>query len=329
MAPPGPPPLLDVRRLSAGFALPGGMLRAVDDVSFGVGRGETLALVGESGCGKSVTAFSILRLLQPPGRILGGQILFEGRDLLALDEGEMRRVRGARIALIFQEPSAALNPVFTIGDHIVETLRAHGRVSRREARGRAVDLLAAVRMPDPAARARDYPHQLSGGMCQRAVIALALACEPSLVIADEPTTALDVTIQAEILDLLAEMKARYGLSLLLITHDLGIVAGMADRVAVMYAGRLVEEAPVRRLFDAAAHPYTRALLASVRTRAKGQPLPAIEGTVPDLAALPPGCAFAPRCPERLPVCSTAAPEAFEPAAGQRARCHLLRQEAPR
>jgi oligopeptide/dipeptide ABC transporter ATP-binding protein len=323
MATPGPAPLLEVRRLSAGFALPAGLVRAVDAVSFDVGRRETLALVGESGCGKSVTALSILRLVQPPGRILGGQVLFEGRDLLALDEREMREVRGARIALVFQEASAALNPVFTIGDQVAETLRVHGRASRREARRRAVDLLAAVRMPDPAARAGDYPHQLSGGMRQRAVIALALAGDPALVMADEPTTALDVTIQAEILELLAEMQARSGQSLLLITHDLGIVAGMADRVAVMYAGRLVEEAPARRLFDAPAHPYTRALVASVRGRVRGQRLPAIDGTVPDLAALPPGCAFAPRCPERLPICSAEAPEPAAVGPGHRARCHLL------
>jgi oligopeptide/dipeptide ABC transporter ATP-binding protein len=314
--------LLDVRHLSTGFSLASGLVRAVDDVSFAVNRGETLGLVGESGSGKSVTALSVMRLVQLPGRILGGTVFFDGRDLLALDEGDMRKMRGARISLVFQEPMTALNPVFTIGDQIAEALAVHGHAPGAALRARAVDLLAAVRIPDPSACAKDYPHQLSGGMRQRALIAIALACRPSLVIADEPTTALDVTIQAEILDLLREMKTSYELSLLLITHDLGVIAEMADRVAVMYAGRIVEQAPVREIFQAPAHPYTRGLLAAVRGRSRGHRLPTIEGTVPDLASIPRGCAFAPRCPERFDACRVEAPASIEIAPGHAARCHL-------
>jgi peptide/nickel transport system ATP-binding protein len=252
-------PLLDVRHLSVSF---GGPTPAVDDVSFHIAAGETLGVVGESGSGKSVTAFSILRLLQAPGRITGGTVIFEGRDLLALSEAEMRDVRGARISLIFQEPMTALNPVMRVGDQIAEALTVHGR-SRAEATARAIELLDAVKIPDPARRARDYPHQLSGGMRQRAMIAIALACHPPLIIADEPTTALDVTIQAQVLELLRELKARFNLALLLITHDFGVIAEMADRVAVMYRGRLVEEGPVRQILRAPAHEYTRTLLAAV------------------------------------------------------------------
>ncbi len=315
--------LLKVDRLTTAFETPAGTVRAVDDVSFAVARGETVALVGESGCGKSVTALSILRLVPPPGRIVSGTILLDGSDLRALPEREMRAVRGARISLIFQEPMAALNPVFSIGDQVAEAMIVHGRASRRKARLRAIDLLTAVRIPDPARTARAYPHQLSGGMRQRALIAMALACQPSLVIADEPTTALDVTIQAEILDLLREMKTTHGLSLLLITHDLGIVAEMADRVLVMYAGRIVEESPVRTLFAAPAHPYTTGLLASVVGRPDGRRLPAIDGTVPNLAALPPGCAFAPRCERAIATCNTGAPPRFEIGADRAVRCHLF------
>ena len=255
--------MLEVSHLTTVFDLPAGPLPAVDDVSFEVREGETLGLVGESGSGKSVTALSIMRLIQPPGRIAGGKVTFRGRQLLALPEREMRRVRGAEIAIIFQEPMTALNPVFTIGDQIRETLAVHGRATGREAHAQAIALLESVRIPDAAARAGDYPHQLSGGMRQRVLIALALACRPSLVIADEPTTALDVTIQAEILDLLRDMKTAYHLSMLLITHDLGVIAQTADRVAVMYAGKIVEQAPVRDIFYRPQHPYTRALLASV------------------------------------------------------------------
>jgi peptide/nickel transport system ATP-binding protein len=261
---PGPsPPLLEVQHLTTVFGAAGRALPVVNDVSFEVREGETLGLVGESGCGKSVTALSILRLVPPPGRIAGGRVLFQGRDLLTLPDAEMRKLRGAGIALIFQEPMAALNPVFTVGDQIAETLRVHGLASRAEAKRKAVEWLDRVRVPDPHRRVADYPHQLSGGMQQRVLIAMALACRPPLVIADEPTTALDVTIQAQILDLLREMRDAFRLSMLLISHDLGVIAANADRVAVMYGGEIVEQAAVRGIFRAPAHPYTRSLLASV------------------------------------------------------------------
>jgi ABC-type dipeptide/oligopeptide/nickel transport system ATPase component len=254
--------LLDVQHLTVTFDAARGT-RVVDDISFSIDAGETLGLVGESGSGKSVTAFSILRLLQPPGQITGGQIVFEGRDLLPLSERDMRAVRGARISLIFQEPMTALNPVMRVGDQIAEALTAHHMASRSEARERAVELLGAVRIPDPARRVRDYPHQLSGGMRQRVMIAIALACRPPLVIADEPTTALDVTIQAQMLELIRQLQAEFRLALLLITHDFGVVAEMADRVAVMRAGRIVETGPVRQILRAPSHEYTRQLLAAV------------------------------------------------------------------
>jgi peptide/nickel transport system ATP-binding protein len=256
-------PLLDVKRLTVTFPGAQSTVTAVDDVSFQIGAGETLGLVGESGSGKSVTAFAIVRLLQPPGRVVGGQVTFEGRDLLALPEREMRSVRGARISLIFQEPMTALNPVMRVGDQIAESLTVHRKATAAAARSRATELLEAVHIPDPARRLRDYPHQLSGGMRQRVMIAIALACQPPLVIADEPTTALDVTIQAEVLDLLRELKAKFGLSLLLITHDFGVIAEMADRVAVMYKGRLVEQGPVRQILRSPVHDYTKSLLAAV------------------------------------------------------------------
>ncbi|HEV8317736.1 MAG TPA: ABC transporter ATP-binding protein [Vicinamibacterales bacterium] len=265
-------PLLEVQHLSVTFDSPRAPVVAVDDVSFAMARGETLGLVGESGSGKSVTAFSILRLLQPPGRISGGRVLFDGRDLLTLSEREMRAVRGAGISLIFQEPMTALNPVMTVGNQIAEALTVHGMASRAEARLRAVELLDAVHIPDAARRVRDYAHQLSGGMRQRVMIAIALACRPPLVIADEPTTALDVTIQAQVLDLLRELKAQYHLALLLITHDFGVIAEMADRVAVMYRGRLVEEGPVRQILREPRHEYTQGLLAAI----PGMPRPRSE-----------------------------------------------------
>jgi peptide/nickel transport system ATP-binding protein len=253
-------PLLDVEHLSVTF---GGPTPAVDDVSFQIAAGETLGLVGESGSGKSVTAFSILRLLQVPGRIIGGRVIFEGRDLLTLSEGEMREVRGAGISLIFQEPMTALNPVMRVGDQIAEALLVHRKATRAEARDRAIELLEAVKIPDAGRRVRDYPHQLSGGMRQRVMMAIALACRPRLVIADEPTTALDVTIQAQVLELLRELKGRYNLAILLITHDFGIIAEMADRVAVMFKGRLVEEGAVRDVLRNPRDEYTRNLLAAV------------------------------------------------------------------
>ena len=300
---------------------------AVHDVSFDIEPGETLGLVGESGSGKSVSALSILRLVQPPGKITAGSILFRGRDLLALSNAEMRRVRGAEISLIFQEPMTALNPVFTVGDQIAEALLVHGRATRSEARRRAVELLQAVKLPDPERQVHDYPHQLSGGMRQRVLIAIALACQPALLIADEPTTALDVTIQAEILDLLREMKTRFDLSLLLITHDLGVIAETADRVAVMYAGRVVEEAPVREIFRSPKHPYTRGLLTSIPGLTPGTRLRAIVGTVPDLSALPEGCAFGPRCPDHFDLCDTQPPPMYDAGTNQRARCYLHKPQA--
>jgi len=299
--------LLTIERLTTVFDLPPGPVPAVNDVSFHVKAGETLCLVGESGSGKSVTALSIMRLVQRPGRIARGKILFKGRDLLTLDERAMQKVRGAEIGLVFQEPMTALNPVFTIGNQIEETLAVHGIARGAAAREKAIALLDAVSMPEPARRVREYPHQLSGGLRQRALVALALACNPSLLIADEPTTALDVTIQAQILDLLRDLQKRFQLALLLITHDLGVVAEMADRVAVMYTGRLVEEAPVRELFRDPRHPYTRGLLASIPGGAPGSRLQAIQGTVPPLGSLPPGCPFSPRCPYRFEPCDKAVP----------------------
>ena len=314
--------LLAVERLTTGFDVQGRFVPAVIDVSFQLHRGETLCLVGESGSGKSLTAFSILRLVQPPGRISSGAILYKGRDLLPVAEREMQRVRGAEIALIFQEPMTALNPVFTIGNQIEETLLVHGRATRRTARDKAIELLEAVQVPEAARRVREYPHQLSGGLRQRALIALSLACNPAVLIADEPTTALDVTIQAQILDLLRDLQQRLGLSLLLITHDLGVVAEMADRVAVMYAGRIVEEAPVADLFAAPAHPYTRGLLGSMPGGAPGTPLTAIPGTVPAPGALPPGCCFTPRCPSRFEPCPIAHPGTTDLGGGHTVRCYL-------
>jgi peptide/nickel transport system ATP-binding protein len=319
---PEPVPLLTVEHLTTGFDNSGRFVPAVIDVSFSVSAGETLGLVGESGSGKSLTAFSIMRLVERPGRIEAGRIVYKGRDLGALSEGEMQEVRGGEIALIFQEPMTALNPVFTIGSQIQETLLVHGRATRRTARARALELLEAVSIPEPARRIREYPHQLSGGLRQRALIAISLACEPSLVIADEPTTALDVTIQAQILDLLRDLQRRMGLALLLITHDLGVVAEMADRVAVMYAGRIVEEAPVTALFQDPKHPYTRGLMASMPGGAPGTRLRAIQGTVPPLGQLPSGCAFAPRCPDRFEPCLAAPPGDSDVGPGRTVKCYL-------
>jgi len=315
-------PLLSVSHLTTGFDLDGRFVPAVIDVSFDVAAGETLCLVGESGSGKSLTALSIMRLIQAPGRIASGQIRFKGRNLLALAEREMQLVRGAEIGLVFQEPMTALNPVFTIGNQIEETLRIHGRATRATARQKAIDLLATVAVPEPERRVREYPHQLSGGLRQRALIALALACGPAFLIADEPTTALDATIQAQILELLRDLQRRLGLALLLITHDLGVVAEMADRVAVMYAGRIVEQAPVEPLFADPKHPYTRGLMASSPKGEPGARLKAIQGTVPALGSLPSGCAFAPRCPDRFEPCSTAPPRPTDLGRGRSVACYL-------
>jgi oligopeptide/dipeptide ABC transporter ATP-binding protein len=328
-------PLLQVSDLTTVFRLPAARRGqppveavAVDHISFQIARGETLGLVGESGSGKSVTALSIIRLVMPPGRIANGKILFDGRDLLTLDEEEMRKVRGRRIGFVFQEPMVALNPVYTIGFQIRETLQVHNLASGAAAEKRSLELLEAVRVPEPARRAKEYPHQLSGGLRQRAMLALALAAEPSLLIADEPTTALDVTVQAEVLDLLRDLRKQFGLSLLLITHDLGVVAEMADRVAVMYCGRIVEEASTGALLSAPAHPYTRGLIASVPGGVPGQRLSSIPGTVPPLGQFGGGCTFTPRCPERFDPCPTEVPGVTSVGNGHTVRCHLHSAAGP-
>jgi peptide/nickel transport system ATP-binding protein len=320
------PPLLRVRDLVTSFRTDSGVVRAVDHVSFDVPRAATVALVGESGCGKSVTALSILRLVaSPPGCIESGAVELEGRDLLLLSERDMRDVRGNLVSMIFQEPTTSLNPVYTVGWQIVEAIVLHQRTSRRRARDRAVELLGLVGIPEPETNIDAYPHRLSGGQRQRVMIAMALACEPKLLLADEPTTALDVTIQAQILELLGDLQQRLAMSILLITHDLGLVAENAQHVVVMYAGRVVESAPVPELFAKPMHPYTRGLLDSIpRPRPPtGGPLRGrlrtIEGIVPDLRNLPPGCRFADRCPMRVEAC-TREPPLDRVAPGRSARC---------
>jgi len=304
--------VLEVKNLKTYFYTEEGIVKAVDDVSFRVEKGKTLGLVGESGCGKSVTAMSIARLISPPGRIAGGEIVLNGRNLVALPEREMRQVRGAQVAMIFQEPMTALNPVLTVGFQIAEAVLAHEKVSKGEAMTRAVEAMKAVSIPDPQKRAKDYPHQLSGGMRQRIMIAMALVCNPTLLIADEPTTALDVTIQAQILELLDSLRQQYQLSLILISHDLGVIAEVAETVAVMYAGKIVEIGPAMDVFHNPKHPYTEGLLRSVPRLGssagddtKGR-LPAIDGMVPNLLHLPEGCSFAPRCYKRTVECTLSA-----------------------
>jgi peptide/nickel transport system ATP-binding protein len=326
-ASPGGPPVLEIDGLRTYFFTRAGVVKAVDDVSFSLGRGETLGVVGESGCGKSMTALSIMRLVpQPPGRIVGGRVSLEGRDLLRLDESQMRDVRGNEISMIFQEPMTSLNPVITIGDQVSEAVRLHQDLSRVDAMDKAVDMLRLVRIPEPARRCKEYPHQLSGGMRQRVMIAMALACNPKVLIADEPTTALDVTIQAQILDLVVDLQEKLGTAVILITHNLGVVAETTQRVVVMYAGRKVEEAPVQEIFDAPLHPYTRGLLGSIPRLAimsgegAASRLVEIPGIVPALNALPPGCAFAPRCPFALARCHDAYPPYEEKATGHWAAC---------
>jgi peptide/nickel transport system ATP-binding protein len=305
--------VLDVRELETVFFTNSGLFRAVDKLSFHVRRGETLAIVGESGCGKSVSALSLMRLVpDPPGRIVGGSVLFEGTDLLGLDEAGMRDIRGNRISMIFQEPMTSLNPVMRIGDQIAEAVRLHRSMSRQEIWDQVVEMLRLVRIPEPARRAYEYPHQLSGGMRQRAMIAMALACRPSLLIADEPTTALDVTIQAQILALVLDLQKGLGMGLILITHDLGVVAQTAQRVIVMYAGKKVEEADVETLFATPRHPYTRGLMASIPAlpspgKNADARLAEIPGMVPALTRLPPGCAFAPRCALAIKRCQEESP----------------------
>jgi peptide/nickel transport system ATP-binding protein/oligopeptide transport system ATP-binding protein len=320
--------LLEVNNLQTHFPTRAGLVRAVDGVSFYLDRGELLGLVGESGCGKSITALSIMRLIAPPGKIVGGEISFDGKNLLRMSDREMRAIRGDDIAMIFQDPMTSLNPVFTVGEQIAEALRLHRKLSRKAAREGAIEAMREVSIPDPARRIKDYPHQLSGGMRQRVMIAMALACDPKLLIADEPTTALDVTIQAQILELLNELRKNRELAVLLITHDLGVVAEVADRVAVMYTGRIVEESPVEELFARPRHPYTEGLLRSVpklssALAAKAERLETIEGTVPSPTDLPPGCHFAPRCPHRLPRCTTEEIPLYDLQGGVKVRCVLF------
>ena len=335
--------LLEVKNLRTSF----GSVHAVDNVSFNVRRGEAVALVGESGCGKSVTAMSIMRLLAPPGKITAGQVRFKNQDLASLSEKEMRKVRGNDMAMVFQEPMTSLNPVFKIGAQVAEAIRIHRRFSKKQAWQMAGEMLDLVSIPDPHKRLHDYPHQLSGGMRQRVMIAIALSCDPELLIADEPTTALDVTIQAQIMELLASLQKKLGLAVLLITHDLGVVAEFCERVIVMYTGRVVEDAPVRELFAKPAHPYTRGLLKSLpgatpisaaaapRTGDEAQSsynppagrLPTIPGMVPSITNLPPGCKFNPRCPDVMEICLGNEPALMPVAPGQSARCYLHGDEA--
>ena len=316
--------LLDVRDLTVHFDTASGRALAVDGMSFSIDPGETVGLVGESGCGKTVTALSILRLLDEEAVTSGASVIeFEGTDLRKLEGEDLRAIRGAKIAMIFQEPSASLNPVLTVGLQITETLHAHRDIDRRAAKSRAIELLDLVGLPEPNERFRAYPHQLSGGMQQRVMIAIALSCEPKLLIADEPTTALDVTIQADILSLLHDLKAELGMAMMLITHDLGVVAGMADRVAVMYGGQIVEEAPTDQLFASPQHPYSRALLDAIpRLDKVTDRLPAIPGSVPPATAWPSGCRFHPRCVKKLDRCATDAPDVFSAGPGQHTRCWL-------
>jgi peptide/nickel transport system ATP-binding protein len=321
--------LLEIRGLKTHFKTDDGMVRAVDGVDLVIDRGETLGVVGESGCGKTVTAMTVLKLIQmPPGRIVDGSVLWQGRDLVPLSPDEMRQIRAKEIAIVFQEPMTSLNPVYTVGQQIAETIRLHEGLSRHDAMDRAVEMLRLVHIPTPERRVHDYPHQFSGGMRQRVMIAMALSCNPKLLIADEPTTALDVTIQAQILDLLGEMKARFGMAIMLITHAMGVVAETAQRVVVMYAGRVVEEATVERLFASPLHPYTQGLIRSIpridRKLGKQARLEAIGGVVPSLIEPPPGCRFAPRCRFARPACTEAVPELLGVEAGHKVACILYR-----
>jgi peptide/nickel transport system ATP-binding protein len=317
--------LLHIRGLKTYFDTDDGMVQAVDGVDLTIGRGETLCVVGESGSGKTVTALSVLKLIaMPPGRIVGGEILWQGRDLVPLDADEINRVRAKEIAIVFQEPMTSLNPVYTIGDQITEVIQLHQGLGRRAALKRAIEMLSLVQIPNPQRRINDYPHHFSGGMRQRVMIAMALSCNPKLLIADEPTTALDVTIQAQILDLLQDMKSRFGMSIMLITHAMGVVAEVAQRVVVMYAGKVVEEAPVDRLFAKPAHPYTQGLIRSIPridlAAARKERLETIAGVVPQLIDPPVGCRFAPRCRFAIDECRRAQPELREIEPGHKAAC---------
>ncbi|MFJ8183221.1 ABC transporter ATP-binding protein [Streptomyces sp. NPDC096105] len=319
--------LLEVRDLHVEFRTRDGVAKAVNGVTYGVDAGETLAVLGESGSGKSVTAQAVMGILDtPPGRITGGEVVFQGRDLLTLKEEERRRIRGAEMAMIFQDALSALNPVLTVGDQLAEMFTVHRGMSRKDARAKAVELMDRVRIPAARERVRQYPHQFSGGMRQRIMIAMAIALEPALIIADEPTTALDVTVQAQVMELLADLRREYRMGLILITHDLGVVADVADRIAVMYAGRIVESAPVHDIYKAPAHPYTRGLLDSIpRLDHKGRELYAIKGLPPNLTRIPPGCPFHPRCPLARDVCTTDDPSLYEVSGTRGSACHFWRE----
>ena len=314
--------LLSVRNLTTMFKTGKGEVTAVDDVSFDLGKSEVLGIVGESGSGKSVTALSILGLLpQPPGRVAAGQVLFEGQDLLKLSESRMEAIRGSDISMIFQEPMTSLNPVFTVGDQVTETIRIHEKLGAKAARDRTIEMLTKVGIPSPERRIDDFPHQLSGGMRQRVMIAMALACRPKVLLADEPTTALDVTIQAQILDLLRELQAEMNMAVIIITHNMGVVAEFADRVLVMYAGRIVEHASVYDIFDRPGHPYTEGLLRSIPDlKTEHRRLTAIPGVMPSPFALPSGCSFQPRCPEARPACAERVPALIDLGEGRSAAC---------
>jgi peptide/nickel transport system ATP-binding protein len=319
--------LLAIRGLKTHFATDDGMVHAVDGVDLAIDRGETLGVVGESGCGKTVTALSVLKLIaMPPGRIVAGEILWRGRDLVPLEADEMRRIRSKEIAIVFQEPMTSLNPVYSVGDQIAEVIRLHEGLGRRAAMDKAIEMLGLVHIPNPERRVKDYPHQFSGGMRQRVMIAMALSCSPKLLIADEPTTALDVTIQAQILELLAEMKSRFGMAIMLITHAMGVIAERAQRVVVMYAGRVIEEAPVGELFSRPRHPYTQGLIRSIpridMAAGRKRRLEAIAGVVPSLLDPAPGCPFAPRCHYAGAACLAATPELREVAPGHKVACIL-------
>lgn len=324
--------ILEVKSLKTQFFTEAGVVRAVDGVDIVIKRGEVLGLVGESGCGKSVTSLSVMGLISQPGRIVDGEVLFDEEDLLKLSDKRMRNIRGNRISMIFQQPQSSLNPVFRVGDQITEVLLNHQDISKEEAQKRAVDLLTMVGIPEPESRAKAYPHEMSGGMAQRVMIAMALACVPELLIADEPTTALDVTIQAQILDLMRNLKSQMDTAIILITHDLGVVAEMCDRVNVMYAGRIVEEAAIEDLFERPKHPYTAALIGSTPVLGQAEKdLVTIPGSVPNLINLPSGCKFAPRCQARieqeLTQCTEDEPELIEMAPNHWVRCWLYDQEA--
>jgi peptide/nickel transport system ATP-binding protein len=324
-------PLLEIRGLKTHFATDDGMVQAVDGVDITIGRGETVGVVGESGCGKTVTALSVLKLIAiPPGKIVAGEILYQGRDLVPLDNEEMDRIRAKDIAMVFQEPMTSLNPVYTIGEQIAEVLRKHEGLSRKGAIDKTVEMLRLVQIPNPERRLNDYPHQFSGGMRQRVMIAMALSCNPKLLIADEPTTALDVTIQAQILELLADMKSRFGMAIMLITHAMGVVAETAQRVVVMYAGKVIEEAPVEALFANPRHPYTQGLIRSIPRIDKAAThkirLEAIPGTVPSLLNPPPGCRFAPRCRYAMAKCREGVPPLTDIGGGHRVACVLVQDE---